>query len=280
MARSDRKPFWQRWYSMSLLLGFAGYGWYLFNERQMIIGQDRLNDRSIATCSRSCSSFRRSRFSRWDLFFLRRIPVAAQARSTGSAKVLPVPLYLTLTQLSRSSKAYYPLMILLILTLGLGVYNASAARTIDLNSTERTLYQYGTDVIVQTVWEGKTEVINSRSGSGGDNGSGGGNGPANGGKAAVTGEAERRRFGRRRQGATPAARPSDPKINYSEPPFEMFRHLDGVEAGGQSAADQRQHRRIRQIDRPGHGHGHRQRRFRQGRLVPQRLVPGSSVASI
>ena len=63
-------------------------------------------------------------------------------------------------------------MILLILTLGLGVYNASAARTIDLNSTERTLYKYGTDVVMQTVWEGTSEVINTGGGSGGSGGEG------------------------------------------------------------------------------------------------------------
>ena len=36
LARSDRKPFWQRWFLDVLLLGVAGYGWYLFNERQMM----------------------------------------------------------------------------------------------------------------------------------------------------------------------------------------------------------------------------------------------------
>lgn len=62
-------------------------------------------------------------------------------------------------------------MILLVLTLGLGVYNSAAARTIDLNSTERTLYRYGSDVIMQTVWEGTPEI---KPGSGQNGGTGGG----------------------------------------------------------------------------------------------------------
>src|SRR5690606_34159038 len=91
------------------------------------------------------------------LVCLRLFPLILKLMVWLGRKYLPVPLYLPITQLSRSAKSYYPLMLLLILTLGLGVYNAAAARTIDLNSTERTLYQYGTDVIVQTVWEGFVE---------------------------------------------------------------------------------------------------------------------------
>ena len=36
LARSDRKPVWQRWFLDVLLLAIAAYGWYLFNERQMV----------------------------------------------------------------------------------------------------------------------------------------------------------------------------------------------------------------------------------------------------
>ena len=110
------------------------------------------------------------------LFFLRLFPLLLKLFSLLGGKWLSVPLYLTLTQLARSAKAYYPLMILLILTLGLGVYNSSAARTIDLNSTEQLLYRYGSDVIVKTVWEGIQRQ------------------PAH-------GSAERRRRGRRRRAA-------------------------------------------------------------------------------
>ncbi|MBW7457085.1 ABC transporter permease, partial [Paenibacillus sepulcri] len=165
LARSDRRPVWQRWYLDVLLLGAAGYGWYLFNERQMISFQsgmttDQLNVQPFLFFVPALAIFAMG------LFFLRVFPWLLKLFNWLGRKLLPVPLYLTLTQLSRSSKGYYPLMILLILTLGLGVYNASAARTIDLNSTERTLYKFGTDVIMQTVWEGKAEVIDT----GGQNG--------------------------------------------------------------------------------------------------------------
>ena len=139
-----------------------------------------------------------------------------------------MPLYLTLTQLSRSAKAYYPLMLLLILTLGLGVYNSSAARTIDLNSTEQTLYHYGSDVIVKTVWEGYAPSPAPTR-------------PPSGGRAEA---AERRRPGGnpavvrgipavREATRAAASRHQPPQMFYREPPFEIFSTLEGVEHAAQ-----------------------------------------------
>ncbi|MFF2093492.1 ABC transporter permease [Paenibacillus sp. NPDC058174] len=219
LARSDRSPFWQRWFLDVLLMGAAGYGWYLFNQRQMLTFQtgmttDQLNVQPFLFFVPALAIFA------FGLFCLRLFPWLLKLFNWLGRKFLPVPLYLTLTQLSRSSKGYYPLMILLILTLGLGVYNASAARTIDLNSTERTLYKYGSDVIIQTSWYGTPEFKqpsggNGGGGNGGGNGGGGnGGGPGGGGNGGGGGG-----------GQTPPS-----KILYTEPPFELFRKLEGVEA--------------------------------------------------
>ncbi|RXZ77084.1 ABC transporter permease [Paenibacillaceae bacterium] len=220
LARSDRRPFWQRWFLDVALLGVAGYGWYMFNERQMISFQtgmttDQLNVQPFLFFVPAIAIFAMG------LCFLRIFPWLLWLFNKLGKKFLPVPLFLTLTQLSRSSRSYYPLMILLILTLGLGVYNASAARTIDLNSTERTLYKYGTDVIIKTVWEGTPEMPKPNSGGnpgggngGGGNGGGGGGGNPGGGNPGGPGGAPQ----------TPT------RVNFNEPPFEVFNTLDGVEA--------------------------------------------------
>ena len=224
LARSDRAPVWQRWFLDILLLGATGYGWYLFNQRQMLTFQtgmttDQLNVQPFLFFVPALAIFSLG------LFFLRLFPWLLRLFNWLGRKLLPVPLYLTLTQLSRSSKGYYPLMILLILTLGLGVYNASAARTIDLNSTERTLYQYGTDVVMQTVWPGSPELPPTQGGGNGSGGNGsGGNGSGGGGSGGGAGGAR----GRGGQGG--GGNPVPATIRYSEPPFELFRTLDGVEA--------------------------------------------------
>ncbi|WP_027091031.1 ABC transporter permease [Cohnella thermotolerans] len=212
MARTDRAPVWQRWFLDVALIGVAGYGWYLFNERQMVsfktgMTTDQLNVQPFLFFVPAISIFAAG------LLFLRLFPLLLKLFNKLWRAILPVPLYLTLTQLSRSSRSYYPLMILLILTLGLGVYNSAAARTIGLNSEERILYKYGTDVIVSTVWEGSPEMsapTNSGGGSGqGGSGQGGGGQGGNGGGG--------------------GQQPTPTKINYNEPPFEVFRTLPGVE---------------------------------------------------
>ncbi|OBZ16711.1 ABC transporter permease [Bacillus sp. FJAT-26390] len=226
LARSDRKPAWQRWYLDVLLLAAAGYGWYMFNERQMLtfktgMTTDQLNVQPFLFFVPALSIFALG------LFFLRLFPWLLKLFTWLGRKFLPVPLYLTLTQLSRSSKGYYPLMILLVLTLGLGVYNASAARTIDLNSTERTLYKYGADVTIQTVWEGSPEITTKPGNNGGGNGgngggSGGGGGNGGGGNGGAGGGGN--------GGSGGGGQTVPTKVLFSEPPFELFRSLDGVEA--------------------------------------------------
>lgn len=207
-ARSDRRPFWQRWFLDIVLLGVAGYGYYLFNERQMLtfatgLTTDQLQIQPFLFFVPAIAIFAIG------LFFLRIFPWLLKFIGWIGKKWLPVPYYLSLTQLSRSSLSYYPLMILLVLTLGLGVYNASAARTIDLNSTERTLYSYGTDVVIETQWSGTPETTPSPGGQGPSGGSqdGGGGGGGAGGQQ----------------------QPRNVKLIYSEPPFEVFRTLPGVD---------------------------------------------------
>jgi putative ABC transport system permease protein len=226
LARADRKPFWQRWFLDIVLIGLAGYGWYVFKEYQLLsmqtgLSNDQLQVHPLLFFVPALSIFAMG------LFFLRLFPRLLQLAGWIGGKLLPVPIYLTLTQLTRSSKSYYPLMLLLILTLGLGVYNSSAARTIDLNSTERTLYKYGTDVIIQTVWEGFSDELpqppsqgqgqgqgQGQNGNSGGQGSGGGN-PSPGGPGGPGGN----------PGQEPPA-----KIRYVEPPFQVFREMEGVEA--------------------------------------------------
>jgi len=231
LARADRKPFWQRWFLDVVLLGVAGYGWYLFQQQRLLseqtgLGTDQLQVHPLLFFVPALSIFSMG------LFFLRLFPwILKLANKLGKA-FYPVSIYLTLTQLSRSSKSYYPLMLLLTLTLGLGVYNSSAARTIDLNSTERTLYQYGTDVIVTTAWESVSDDLPTDTGGGQGNGAGqGGQGGAGSGQGGSGG-------GQTPGGGGPGGAPGTPggggmdlptKIRYIEPPFQVFKELEEVE---------------------------------------------------
>ncbi|MCQ6559654.1 ABC transporter permease [Paenibacillus mendelii] len=150
-ARSGRNPLWQRLYLDVALLAAVAAGWYLLDNGQI----------SSTGQSGEAAQIQPFIFVIPALFLfasgllcLRLFPMLLRSWNALMKNRMPVTMYVTLTQLSRSAVSFYPLMILLIITIGLGVYNASAARTMDVNASDRTSYQYGSDVVLKAAWEG------------------------------------------------------------------------------------------------------------------------------
>src|SRR5690606_8593724 len=142
-----------RWFLDIALVALAGYGYYSFQSYQFLsertgLTNDQLQVQPLLFFVPALSIFALG------LFFLRIFPWLLKLFNWLGKTFLPVPIYLTLILMSRSSKAYYYVMLLLAISVGLGDNNPFAARTVDLNSTERTEYKYGTDVVLQTVFEG------------------------------------------------------------------------------------------------------------------------------
>ena len=249
LARADAKPVWQKWFLDVILLALSGYGWYMFREHKLLsqqtgLGSDQLQVHPLLFFVPALTIFALG------LLFLRLFPLILKAVNGIGKRFFPVSIYLTLAQLSRSARSYYPLMLLLTLTLGLGVYNSSAARTIDLNSTERTLYQYGTDVIISTAWESVSDDLpvynpnqnqgqqgggagsggGSQGGSGGSGGGGSGGqgtGGSGSGSGGGTGGGTGGNPGTGNPGSGGPELPTN--IRYVEPPYEVFKELPGVE---------------------------------------------------
>jgi putative ABC transport system permease protein len=59
---------------------------------------------------------------------------------------------LALRRLTRSAIQYFPLLLLLILTLSLGIYSAATARTLSKNFEDRIRYEVGADLAVTEEW--------------------------------------------------------------------------------------------------------------------------------
>ncbi len=150
-ARADKPPFWQRFYVDVALLLAAVTGWYMLRSGQIstvVPGGDDAQIQPYLFVIPALFLFAAG------LLCLRVFPMLLRLWHIVANRRVPVTVYLTLTQLARSAATFYPLMILLILTIGLGVYNASAARTIDVNAEDRTTYRYGGEVTLQAAWEG------------------------------------------------------------------------------------------------------------------------------
>ncbi|WP_276356061.1 ABC transporter permease [Cohnella caldifontis] len=157
-AGADRPPLWQKFYLDAGLLALAAAGWYL--QRAGRLASLEAGGGGSGTGA-GTGAFQPAIFVFPALFIfaagllsLRLFPLLLRLWNRLTKNRMPVVAYLTLTQLSRSAAAFYPIMILLILTIGLGVYDASAARTMDRNASDRVIYQYGSDVVLKAAWEG------------------------------------------------------------------------------------------------------------------------------
>ena len=145
VARSTRGPFWQRWFVDFLILGVAGYGYYLLSQRQSILtlgeAGDVFSDPLLllvpALFIFACS-----------LVFLRIFPILIEGMSRIGSRFFGVSVLLGLRQIGRMPGQYTRLVLLLTLTLALGTFAASVAMTLDRNYNDRVYYQNGSDLLL------------------------------------------------------------------------------------------------------------------------------------
>src|SRR5690606_12287676 len=152
---SARKFGKQNWYTVTfelLLFGISIYGLMNFNRRQ----QDLLaiNGNPSDLMIDPILFFIPALFIiGLGLIILRIYPFVLMLIYKLGAKFWPVSLYSTFLQVSRSARQYQFLMLFLIMTIGIGVFSASAARTINSNLEEQIYYEYGADVKVSVRWK-------------------------------------------------------------------------------------------------------------------------------
>ncbi|MEJ6951060.1 FtsX-like permease family protein [Natronospora cellulosivora (SeqCode)] len=166
LARNNKKQFWQRYYLDFILLAFSLYG-YRELSRQISVMQrsayssDLLLDPMlflipvlfIATAG---------------LLSLRIIPYLLRFLTIITEKLPEVSLTVTLRQFFRNPGQYTPLLFFIIMTVSLGIYSSSIARTMDRNYNDSLMYRYGADVVLQERWNFDTDSHAIRGGRNGE----------------------------------------------------------------------------------------------------------------
>lgn len=145
VARSNRPPFWQRWFIDFLILAVAGYGYYLLSGRQSILTLGEAGDvfsDPLLLLVPAIFIFAVS------LVFLRFFPLLIEILSRLGSRFLGVSVLLGLRQIGRMPGQYTRLVLLLTLTLALGTFAASVAKTLDRNYNDRVYYQTGSDLLL------------------------------------------------------------------------------------------------------------------------------------
>ena len=147
-ARTRRYTFWRRFYLDLVLIAIAVYGLVQFQQRREILmltaatGSDLPLDPLLFLTSvlfiLGCA-----------MLALRLFPYLVRALFRVARRRWSPPLYAAFIQVARARGHEQFLMVFLILTLALGIYNSSAARTVNRNIEERIYYAAGADLTMQ-----------------------------------------------------------------------------------------------------------------------------------
>lgn len=195
-ARARRYTFWRRYYLDLVLIAIAVYGLVQFRQRREILlltaatGSDLPLDPLLFLTSvvfiLGCG-----------MLALRVFPVLVQALFRAARRRWSPPFYAAFIQVARARGHEQFLMVFLILTLALGIYNSSAARTVNRNIEERIYYAAGADLTLRPYFPSDAPAATGDPVGGG--------GPAG-----------------------PGASTSSTAVQYREPPYQPFTQLPGV----------------------------------------------------
>lgn len=194
------RPIWKLLFLDVVMLGVAIYGLYRYETRAQIVALSGIAATELALDP--ILLFVSTLFVvGMGLLFLRVYPLFVRLLYRAGARRWPPSLFAALIQVGRGSGKDQFLMLFLILSISIGVYNADAARTLNQNVEERLRYNAGADIVLREDWR---QV---------DSGTGFTVAQDGGGPAGPTGAA-----------------PSDSSVaaRYVEPPFRRFLELPGV----------------------------------------------------
>jgi putative ABC transport system permease protein len=146
-SRKTKRPLWQRLFLDVLLFGVSLYGYYTYNNQKdfLISSGDAALDPLLFLSS---SLF----IIGAGLLFLRIFPYIIRIVFELGKKYWAPSLYASFLKVTRSVGEEQFIIIFLVLTIATGIFNAKAARTLNLNMEENIRYEYGADLVLMEEW--------------------------------------------------------------------------------------------------------------------------------
>ena len=144
-----RKGLWEKLYIDIILLGISLYGYYSFNKNMKNLSQTVLSGESLDPLLYVSSSLF---IVGAGLFFLRIQPYIVRLIYTIGKKWWGPASHVSFMENIKNGRKQQLIMLFLIMTISLGMYHATVARTILDNAVENTEYLNPTDIIEQEVW--------------------------------------------------------------------------------------------------------------------------------
>jgi len=147
-SRKSKSPVWQRFFIDFLLFGISLYGFYTYNNQKEFLLSSNAKASLDPLLFISSSLF----IIGAGLIFMRLFPYFIRLIYAIGKQYWPPSLYASFLKVTRSVGEEQFIMIFLILTVATGIFNAKAARTINLNMEENIRYQYGADLVLKEEW--------------------------------------------------------------------------------------------------------------------------------
>ncbi len=146
--RSDR-PLWQKLGLDVILLGVSLYGLYSFKGQKEALSQKVLEGASLDPLLFLSSSLFMIAAG---LLALRVLPAVVWLVFTPFKKLWSPALYASFLRILRTRRSQGFIVVFLVITIALGVFNADAARTINGNKEDNLRYEIGADLVLQEKW--------------------------------------------------------------------------------------------------------------------------------
>ena len=157
-AREKNVPIWKKYFFDFALLGIVFYGYKTFQNREKIVqtlGVSR-SDIPVDPLLYLLSTFFILGFG---LIILRIYPVVLRGILRLSQRYLSPKSYMALVNVARNEGKNGFIMIFLILTIAVGIFNIKAARVLNASLEQKTKYMVGTDLKIKTLWKSIDEEV-------------------------------------------------------------------------------------------------------------------------
>lgn len=154
--RAAKHSLWQMLCVDVILLGISLYGLYQFNERRDYLAQQVLEGASLDPLLYICSSLFMMGAA---LLVLRIFPWIVRLIFWLGKRWWSPALYSSFLRIIRTRSNQGFMMVFLILTVAMGIYDAQAARTINANAQERIQYITGADLVLREEWTDNADAV-------------------------------------------------------------------------------------------------------------------------
>lgn len=143
------KPLWEKLFLDVICLGGALYGYYTFSKKKDLLAVDVLKGEALDPLLYLSSSLF---IVGMGLLFLRLQPYLIKAIYGAGKSVWGPASYASFLENIKNGTKQHFIMLFMILTVALGMFHATVARTILQNSMDNVAYLEGADLIIKEVW--------------------------------------------------------------------------------------------------------------------------------